>query len=404
VNSLCEVHMEAAAWFFVWSFVAPSYLVEKKQHQSGGGSGSRDSSDEEKEMKTSRKNRVFGVDREIDIPPEVFPTSEEFEELEGEAIMPGCQHGWYDSVYGGAKLHYRKFLPAASGKSTRAVLVYQHGIATHGGKAMVCRDGRRLNMSLMSGELVKEGIALYAPDMYGHGYSEGTRFWIPDTWENNLKDLMNFVDLVVREHPGIPLFLMGESYGGTLAIHAGRRYQDDPTLLPNLAGVLLTGPAIDADLPPYPVYYLLKNVLAPRWPKWRPFFMPNPVSPERIWRDPEVLEARTAGRFVESGVDGSGIPFRLGTAANMVTALEEVRSNAIPGFELPYCIVHGTEDAGVPISGSDYMWATASTPESDREYHRIDGAYHDMLSDPAAEETVGYFVGFIKKRVAGCAR
>jgi alpha-beta hydrolase superfamily lysophospholipase len=127
---------------------------------------------------------------------------------------------------------------------------------------------------------------------------------------------------------------------------------------------------------------------------------PNPISPDRIWRDPEVLAARTGARYKEMSIDGSGIPFRLGTAVNLVLALEESRTKAIPGFKLPFCILHGTQDEGVPISGSEFMWDTAETPEADRSFHRIDGAFHDLFGDPKAEECMKIVVDWIAKRIS----
>jgi len=388
--------------------LAASWFLADKQKQKGRSESNAASTGNSTNTTTKTTTemptyKVFGVERKIDVPQDRFPTAAELEELEGGAILPGCEHGWYDSCVEGAKLHYRKFLP----KSPKAVVIYQHGIHTHGGKAMVVDDNsgggggrRKVNAALMSEVFVKNNVALYAPDMYGHGYSEGTRLLIPDTWENNLTDLMSFVEIVAKLHPDVPLFLMGESYGGTLVIHAAKRYQDLSSLSPiNLKGVMLTGPAIIGDLPPPPVLYVLRYVLAPRFPKWRPFFMPNPVSAERIWRDPLVLKKRADPDHLEMRIDGSGIPFRLGTGLNLILAMEEARKEAIPNFKQPYCLVHGTDDAGVPISGSDYMWETAQTTAEDKEYHRVEGAYHDMLADPLAEEVMDYFVQFIRQQL-----
>ena len=55
------------------------------------------------------KHTVFGVERDIDIYQDVFPTPEELEDMESR--LPGCEHGWFDSVTTPLKLHYRKFLP-----------------------------------------------------------------------------------------------------------------------------------------------------------------------------------------------------------------------------------------------------------------------------------------------------
>jgi alpha-beta hydrolase superfamily lysophospholipase len=339
--------------------------------------------------------KIFGVERKVEIDPKVFPTEEEMSKVEN--TMPGCEHGWFDSVYEGAKLHYRRFVPP----KPKAVVIFAHGISTHSGKSFVLKNGRKLNMALQAAELLKNDMALYAFDMYGHGFSEGTRFWIPETWENNKRDYVNFCNQVASQHPGVPLFLMGESYGCTLTIHVAKQFQEDPASGPaGFDSIMLVAPAIIGDLPPYPIYFILRYLLAPRYPKWVPFFMPNPISPERIWRDDEVLAIRTAPRYLEQGVDGSGLPFRLGTALNLVVALEEARNTAIPGFTVPYLILHGTEDHGVPIAGSEFMWEKAATPEADRSFLRKEGAYHDLLADFVAEECMQDMIDWIQKRIA----
>ena len=187
---------------------------------------------------TSLKHKVFGVERLIDA--SVFPSAAEINELERRS--PPCEHGWFDSCYQSAKLHYRKWIPTVgtgSAEAPKAIVIFMHGISTHSGKAVVLPDGRKLNAALQAESLLKEGIALYAFDLYGHGFSEGTRFWIPDTYHNNKQDYINFCHIVAKEHSkDTPIFLMGESYGSTLTLHVARYFQDQPVTsdasLPNL--------------------------------------------------------------------------------------------------------------------------------------------------------------------------
>src|SRR6476661_1824612 len=105
--------------------------------------------------------KIFGVERNIDIP--IVPTEDELKTLNAD-LVPGCEHLWYDSCVEGAKLHYRKIVPKDSNPT--AILVYVHGIQTHGGKAGVLENGRKVNLSLLADACAIENIALYAPDMY----------------------------------------------------------------------------------------------------------------------------------------------------------------------------------------------------------------------------------------------
>ena len=83
----------------------------------------------------------------------------------------------------------------------------------------------------------------------------------------------------------------------------------------------------------------------------------------------------------------------------LVAALEEVRNEAIPGLSVPFCCIHGTKDYGVPIEGSEFLMKHISTPDDRREFHRIDGGYHDIFSDPRAEEAMGHWLAFIQKQM-----
>jgi alpha-beta hydrolase superfamily lysophospholipase len=346
--------------------------------------------------------KIFGAEPDIQIPRDCFIKDDELEKME--ATMPGCEHGWFNSVFQGAKLHYRKWLPPNSAKP-KGIVVFMHGISASCSKiAGNVRDkgnSRKFNMSFQVQVLVeKEGYALYAFEQYGHGFSEGTRFLIPETWENNLKDYINFCNLVADKHDkDIPLFLEGESYGGCLTIHAAKQFQKDPSSGPsNFDSIILVAPAIEGALPETPVLLILRFVLAPLFPDWTPFFMPNPISPDRISRDKKVSKIWSSARCIEMGLEGGGSPFRLGTALNLVVAMEEIRNNAIPGFKVPFCILHGTADYGVLIQGSEFMMDKADTPMDDKESHRIEGAYHDLLGDPLAEKCMEHTWKWILKR------
>jgi len=132
----------------------------------------------------------------------------------------------------------------------------------------------------------------------------------------------------------------------------------------------------------------------------KPFFMPNPVSADRVWRDPEALALNIAPRYHEMGLEKAGVPFNLGTAVQMLGALEDVRETVIPSLKSPFCSVHGTKDYGVPVEGTDFLEQHAATAKEDQSILRIDGAYHDLFADPAKEETLAFIVKFMKKRMS----
>ena len=207
-------------------------------------------------------HKVFGVERDIDIAAEVFPSDEELAKLE--APLGEHEHGWFDSCTEGAKLHTRAFLPK-NGKP-KAVVVFLCGVTEHSGEAMVCSDGRKTNVALVREVFNAAGIAVHSFDYYGHGYSEGNRFFIK-AYDDTVKDCLTFIKAVDETYKGeLPVFIMGASYGGNLTIQTSRRIQNDPSLGPKkFAGAVIWCPAVIGDLPPWPVTYTLRYVLAPLW-------------------------------------------------------------------------------------------------------------------------------------------
>lgn len=126
--------------------------------------------------------------------------------------------------------------------------------------------------------------------------------------------------------------------------------------------------------------------------------MPNPVSPDRVWRDPEVLEMRRRPRELQMRICGGGEPFCLGTALALVNSIDQVVKHSIPGFKVPFFLAHGTKDYGVKIEGSEFMFEIAATADEDKEYHRLDGAYHDLFSLKESHDYLKKAVAWIEKR------
>ncbi len=70
--------------------------------------------------------------------------------------------------------------------------------------------------------LVESGFVVYADDHRGHGDTAGTLntagyFADHDGWYTVLNDIHQLSHIAVSEHPGLPLFLLGQSMGSVLA-------------------------------------------------------------------------------------------------------------------------------------------------------------------------------------------
>jgi len=315
-------------------------------------------------------------------------------------LLSNPLHGFHETCTG-EKMHYLKYLPEAQTKP-KAICVWQHGIGGCSEKGLKLADGNYLGIPLLARMLMENGFALYAPDMLGHGFSEGCRFYIPNgQWSVNRDGLEKFARFAASEHDdNTPLFLMGESYGACLVIHVARMWQNNPKEAPSgFRGFCIVAPAIVGDLPPAIVVFILRNIFAPILPKWRPFFMPHPVNPDRIWKDERVRNHFTSEKQISMGLHHGGQTFRLGTAAGLLSALESVREVSIPGLTVPFAVAHGSEDLAVPIEGTEFLLKHADTPEEDRAVRKIIDGYHDLICESTSDETISFFINWMNDRL-----
>ena len=141
----------------------------------------------------------------------------------------------------GAQIHLRRW---GTGGAPRAVLHIVHGMAEHSGR-----------YSRLARRLCAEGIEVWAADQRGHGKTADAK---NDSGKGGLLghcadgdgfarvtadiDIINRV--IMKERPGVPLFLLGHSWGSFLAQnyienYDGRLSAYGDTI--NLAGCILSG-------------------------------------------------------------------------------------------------------------------------------------------------------------------
>ncbi len=87
--------------------------------------------------------------------------------------------------------------------------------------------------------LADRGIASYAYDQRGFGDGVGIGLWAgADAY---VRDLADFTALVRRTHPGVPVYVLGESMGGAVALVAGAGPAETR---PDADGMILAAPAV----------------------------------------------------------------------------------------------------------------------------------------------------------------
>jgi alpha-beta hydrolase superfamily lysophospholipase len=108
--------------------------------------------------------------------------------------------------------------------------------------AMLCIHGFSLHKGCFAQfgeEMAKDGIATYAMDMRGFGELKDKREHTELDFDGCLVDIKAQLEQIHKNHPGLPVIILGESMGGAIALRATALY-------PNLvSGLISCVPARD---------------------------------------------------------------------------------------------------------------------------------------------------------------
>ena len=208
----------------------------------------------------------------------------------------------------GAQLHLRRWQAGAP----RAVLHIVHGMAEHSQR-----------YSRLAQRLGTEGIEVWAADQRGHGQTAGSK---NDPGKGGLLghcadgngfsrvtadiDIINKV--IIKEHPGIPLFLLGHSWGSFIVQNYIENYEGKSSAhgekTVNLAGCILSGTrgpsrgikiALGAPAMALLAFFLgerkgSKIAKAAADGPYNKFFRPNRTSVDWLSRDEKEVDAYVA--------------------------------------------------------------------------------------------------------------
>jgi acylglycerol lipase len=250
----------------------------------------------------------------------------------------------------GVELYWKGCLP--SGEPT-GVLLISHGLGEHSSRYGYVEDA-----------LVPDGWAVYGLDHRGHGRSGGRRAHLVryDDW---LADLDTFRRLVVTRHPGLPMFLLGHSMGGQIALAYALEHQQA------LRGLVLSAPALATNALPRAAVPVLQAAA-----KVAPTLRPAGIDVTKISKDPAVVDAYRADPLVHHGRPTLG----LSSALYGQFAVLPERARAL---RLPVLIQHGTLDGLVDPSGSRLLEANVGSP--DRTVRWYEGLWHEIYNEPERE-------------------
>lgn len=275
-----------------------------------------------------------------------------------------------ESAFGGAggvRIFWREWTPEANdGSSPRAIVVLVHGAGEHSGR-----------YEDVAAALTASGIAVYALDHRGHGRSDGPRALI-DRVDRGVADVERLATLAQATHPDVPLFALGHSLGGMLALVWAARHGDGS------AGLVLSGAL--AALPEVPPALTLVgralSVLAPRMPLIG-------IDAELISRDPAAVAAYRTDPLVHHG----RLPAR--TAAEIAGTVSRLPETAA-AITIPALIMYGTEDRLCPPAGS--VMVAERIGSQDVTVRAYEGLFHEILNEPEREQVLDDLLRWISTR------
>lgn len=252
--------------------------------------------------------------------------------------------------------------------TVKAVVVLVHGISEHTGR--YAHVAERLNDA---------GYAVFAPDHQGHGRSGGTPGNIGRmAWVR--ADLDHVRRLGEAAYPGLPVFVLGHSLGGLIALdYVIDRGQE------GLAGLALSGAAVDPS-----VGSALEKKLAPLLSALVPNAPVVDLGSDGISRDPAVVVAYRADPLVYNGK----VRARSGAETLAATARVSARMGEL---SLPVLIMHGSGDTLAAPAGSRLV--NDRIGSRDKTLRMYDGLFHEIFNEPEQDQVLDDLADWLDQHV-----
>jgi alpha-beta hydrolase superfamily lysophospholipase len=252
----------------------------------------------------------------------------------------------------GGRLYYQSWQAAVPAV---ADVVIAHGYAEHSGR-----------YAHVAAALNRAGCTVWAIDHRGHGRSSGDRGDI-ESWEAVVADLDLLVDVAATD--GRPLFLVGHSMGGAIAVAYAQTHQHRLTGLSLSAPSVVVAPelAAVAEMDEIPVL---------------------PLAPA-VSTDPAVVKA-----YEEDPLNYHGAPPR--TTLQLIANGDKLVAG-LGELTLPVQIMQGSADMLVPAAA--FRMIVNGVGSTDVHARLWPGLFHEIFNEPIQDQVIGELVRWITERV-----
>lgn len=265
----------------------------------------------------------------------------------------------------GVRLYYSSWLA----DSPRAVLLVSHGHGEHGGR-----------YAELARHLAERGVTVHAIDHRGHGRSGGLRGHV-DRFGEFVADLEQWRGaLTAKLAPGLPVFLLGHSLGGLIAI---RHLQTHPGA--GLRGAILSAPllgiAVRAARWKVALSGLFSRIL-PRLP------FGNELDPSMLSTAPGYVDAFRADKLLHPTITP-----RLYTEINAAMAASFAQPDSI---RLPLLVLAPTGDR---VVAPEAVARFASACPGEVEVKRYEGFQHEALNEAERHRVIADVAAWLNARI-----
>lgn len=256
----------------------------------------------------------------------------------------------------------------------RAAVLLAHGYAEHFGR-----------YHHVAAALNAKGYAVFAVDHWGHGRSEGIPGFVP-SFSAYTDGVSLLRDTIAATHPGLPVFLIGHSMGGLIAVNHLIAEQA------RYAGAILSGPALAPAEPPSRLMIIISRFLSRFFPRVGVLAL----DAKGVSRDAKVVAAYEADPLVYRGKIGARL------AAEMFDAMAAAQAGA-GSIRLPMLILHGSEDSLAAPAGSQQFVERLGS--SDKALKIYPGLFHEIFNEPEQADVLAdvthWLDGHMPEKVAG---
>lgn len=270
---------------------------------------------------------------------------------------------------GGLRIWYQSWRPEAP----RAIVVIAHGVGEHSG-----RYGNVVNC------LVPKGYAVYALDHRGHGRSAGRRGHV-NRFAEYIIDVGHLIDLARAEGPGLPVFLLGHSLGGEIALaHALERPE-------GVAGVIASSPGLGIKLQVPRLKVFLGELMSRLVPT---FTQHSGLPANNMSHDPRVVQDYVGDPLVHDLVSARWY-------TEMTRTAREVMANA-RRLRLPLLVIQSDDDPLIDSQAVRRFFAEAGS--ADKTLREYAGFYHECFNEVECERPLADLVAWLDAHVPSPAQ